>query len=196
MKKLLFSLLLALMPALLNAQSQSPPRHALRVGAGINISAAYDNFLNTTGDASLGAIIVMDYQYVLSKYFDLNVSFAFLENDYAPQALSNSYSVSLRGILTPLPNIFSYIQIGAGLAYEYEKTNFAYSEVDNNLSIFLFCRNESHLLGVDIPLRLYVIDNNKYQLFLDYTLNYRFEPQYNWEYFLYSTTSINFGIKF
>ncbi len=166
MKKLLFSLLLALTPVLLNAQSQSPPRHALRVGVVLDLDSYH----------TLKPSMTVDYQYVLSDYFDINLNFHYSNLSYDYKGIipydGHYYDPSLRLMFTPFPKWFRYFQFGIGLKFLYGQYTYGapnlYISPTFEERFYEYTRDTYTRWGFTFPIRMYIINNSKYQLFVDY----------------------------
>ena len=112
-------------------------------------------------------------------------------------------SVSLRYMVSPFAYLkwLDWIEIGVGLTYEYRnamwKSNgnqFIVQDDGETVSYHRLTHEGRHHVGFDFPFRAYIIDNDRFELFLFYELKTIFyKNDYFWD---YSNGGVMFGVKF
>ena len=174
----LFSVLIT--PTGLYARNQK--MNSLRAGIGINV---HDHYYGL----SAGPSQFIEYNREINGYFSAGLS---LHTD-----------VSLRYMVSPFAYLkwLDWIEIGVGLTYEYRnamwKSNgnqFIVQDDGETVSYHRLTHEGRHHVGFDFPFRAYIIDNDRFELFLFYELKTIFyKNDYFWD---YSNGGVMFGVKF
>jgi hypothetical protein len=147
MKKILAICLVLI--AILPASAEN--KNVLRIGAGTTWVVDPDN------KSVYGPLVSIEYQYNFSKYVGLYASASMARVNMPKFSNSDAYVVGAVGVMvTPLPNSFRFIKIGANFLYN----NHLYSEgFDKPYDSY----HESHV-GFGFPIRAYLIDNLRFEL--------------------------------
>ncbi|MDR2125377.1 MAG: hypothetical protein LBP63_00930 [Prevotellaceae bacterium] len=155
-----------------NAFAQSEAKNVIRVGAGANFSD------HVSGEKySAGTALETEYQRTLSKYIGLTFNLSTKSLHYGKYHDVSDISYALGAMVTPFPDNFRWIKVGAGLASRHYVNSWA-TEVPIGDSDYrynvIYYRNSGDVIGIDFVGRLYVIDNSKYELFASYRLKTSF----------------------
>jgi hypothetical protein len=188
-------LIIAFVYSYSNVFSQSDAKNVIRIGAGVNFS----NHLDNDDKYIVGGIALeTEYQRSLSKYIGINVNFAITKTHYGKHYDYIKMFGSVGTIFTPFPDKFRWIKIGIGLSLQKEEDYWGI-EREMQISDHLFYgydqyfRYSGYRWGVHFPVRFYIIDNSKYELFVSSKIKTRFISGLEFDNVL---LCLGFGVKF
>jgi hypothetical protein len=149
-----------------NVFAQSETKNIIRVGAGVNFSD------HVSGEKySMGTALEAEYQRTVSKHIGITFNISTKSLHYGENYDISDISFALGAMVTPLPDNFKWIKVGAGLALRHYINSWGTLMRDD---IAYYFRNSNYNIGFNFVGRLYVIDNSKYELFASYRLKTRF----------------------
>lgn len=143
--------------------------NSLRAGIGINVHEHYYGL-------SAGPSQFIEYNREINGYFSAGLS---LHTDqarlrYTTDDHINKIGVSLRYMVSPFAYLkwLDWIEIGVGLTYEYRnamwKSNgnqFIVQDDGETVSYHRLTHEGRHHVGFDFPIRAYIIDSARFELF-------------------------------
>lgn len=163
-------------------------QRALRVGIGVNVR---DNYPNATS-LKVGPSIFAEYERCITNHIAIGVNLHFDISEYGSDHSLNDVGISFRGIYTPFPDRFGRFKLGVGATYEYRQ-NFHQPNLSDDQTAARY-KNTEHLWGFDFPIRFYLLESNRYEVFAFYELKTMITGgSYIWN---YSNGGITFGVKF
>lgn len=201
MKRILVILLLLISFTSLHAQEKENS-NVLRAGTSLLLKRNY-NF-RENDKVFAGIQFQLEYSRKFTSYFSLdasffksNIKYSYLNNysgTLVPQ-FSNSYfyGVSVNGIFTPFKAI-KWLKLGFG--------GFAEYSIDYNSAVSYesyLQRQRNNIYGINIPIRFYIIDSSKFDLYAYYEYEYTDKvsgADKDASYFLNDAFGLMFGVKF
>ncbi|WP_300905947.1 hypothetical protein [uncultured Bacteroides sp.] len=155
-------------------------KNVLRFGAGTTSEVDYNH------KTQWGPLLSVEYQYDFSKYAGIQTRLSFASVNCNPNQVDTYLGGAAGLLVTPLPDKFRYIKIGANFLYHYHR--YAY-EYDGKFML----QNNSDV-GFGFPIRAYLIDNHKHELSVGYDFITEFQQG---EFFcLAHHLAVYFGLKF
>ena len=180
-----------------NVLAQNATKNTMRTGAGIMIREGANGEKYKTG-----AAIEAEYQYSTSKYIGFTASLGMMNIHYGQDNVFQETFATFGAIVTPLPDKFRWLKIGAGLSLQHVTDAFGFwtyyiddSNPNNVVRIdyYGYYRYSRSRGGIDFVGRLYFIDTPKYELFTSYRLKTNFDSGLEMDNAL---LSLCFGVKF
>ncbi len=165
-------------------------RFSLKAGGGIAVYGSEEKI----GGLKVGHSMITEATYSVTNWFSagLNVHMAMC-NTGNEHHISET-GASLRGLFRPFPKKFRWLELGVGLTGMYcvYNTDYVVDKQD-----YLNCYHNSNRtfgsVGIDFPVRLYVIDSSRFQLMFYYD----FKTLINRSYYLNNSNGgVMFGVKF
>lgn len=201
MKRLSILLILIISFSSIYAQEMNSS-NVLRTGAAL-VLRRHDNYKGKNKFFP-GIQYQLEYSRKFASYFSLDATL--YKSDIKYSSLNHwsdvkvphftnagSYGVSAKGIFTPFKAI-KWLKIGVGGYAEY---SIAFNSVSNyEESIY---RRRNMFYGINVPLRFYIIDSNKFDLYAYYEYTARIDgSSYSKDtfYFLHDVYGLMFGVKF
>lgn len=174
--------------------------NSLRTGIGINICNT--DYLEKA--TSVGPSIFADYSRKINGWFSAGANLHYDLGIYDRISLGNRIGLSMRGMFRPFAafNWMKWLEVGAGLSCEYAFT--AYGDRDSMhtgesdgvvIEYYDLIHRHSCLFGFDFPIRAYLIDNYRFELFAFHELKTSFHKGGKFS-LHHSCSGLMFGIKF
>jgi hypothetical protein len=153
-----------------NVSAQNKTKNTLRIGTGIIIQD------DVTGDKyRTGPAIEAEYQYSTSKYIGFTAGAGMMNIHYGTDNDYYETFATFGVMITPLPDKFRWIRVGAGLSIKYFTYSYGYWQEhylpDGYSNMYkMHYRSSRSIGGLDFVGRLYFLDSAKYELFASYRL--------------------------
>jgi hypothetical protein len=175
-----------------NKLAQNEAKNVIRIGAGVNIC----DQLN--GDKyMIGPVLGTEYQRILSKYIGITVNLSISVNHYGKNYDFTKVFGSVGSLITPFPDKFRWIKMGIGLSLQHGED---YWGIERNLQVSdiyydfdQYFRYSGYRFGIHFPIRVYFIDNSKYELFVSYKIKTVFRSGLKMDNI---PLCLGFGVKF
>lgn len=195
MKKLLFILLIASAFAI---DGHSQGKNSIRISGGVCIvpnTKLEDNY-----SLHIGPAISIAYARSFNRFIAAESEVYCALANHSNTAHSGFADFSLKAMVTPLGNIFKYLEIGIGPSVRYQHFTLIHGERDMEDEGFISCSwtedREYIELGINYCILLYAIRNNRFDLFGFYEPRTNFSPDFRYYYWASSNAGIAFGVKF
>ncbi len=159
-------------------------KNSLRAGAGINIiNGAYEGYKNYVGPT-----VFLEYNRDLTKWIGVTAGVFTATNSFAESNELTEWNISVKAIFTPFHKRFRYFKLGTGTNWG-NRTYFTKPNED-----YPFEKTVWNDWGLNFTLRLYAIDNDRFELFGSYDQIWRGHDQ-DWCLSM-GLVGIFFGVKF
>lgn len=181
-------------------EAREADKNTLRVGTGINIQGADESYRKS--GFAVGPSLYAEYDRAFSNYFSLSANLHWDGCNYGLLKDLSDVSVGLRAMFRPFPKGFRYLELGVGTTAEYRYQ--IMSRVSNYTSgmgkpmwSISHSRGNYAVWGFDVPIRLYLIDNEVFDLSISYAFKFNVDFRSGFDAWLrYSNVSVLFGVKF
>ena len=159
MKKLIGVFLAMLAASGVSAQQPADAaeqfRNSAHIGVGAFVSARFEG---EKGGDKWGGGLVWGYGYAFSPYLALDASMVYGNVGHGGGLHESNLGLSAGVVATPMPVAFRYLKVGVAAAWVHRQYYTSISQKFDGRDLF----------GFDAILRLYAIDNLKWQLFASY----------------------------
>lgn len=171
---------------------QAQEKMSLNVGTGVYISGTVDE----NGHDMVGPMIGAEFNWQFNQWFSAgaNLSLGVCKEGF--ESRNSDMGFSLRGYVRPFARKFKLFELGVGVSGSYlAQCGNLIKEMPDDWIYREFRIKDYCLFGFDFPIRLYVIDNQKYRLLIHYDMKPVFSP-YGGFLWTHSTAGLMFGVKF
>lgn len=177
-------------------ESSAQNRFSLNVGTGVYVSGTVDD----NGHDVVGPMIGAEFVWQLNNWFSVGTNLNLGICQEGVESRKSDLGLSARAYFRPFAERFRFLELGVGPSVSYSNHigNLLTDMADQGYEDWTHreFRDVSYtVLGVDFPVRLYVIDNLKYRL----SINYDIKPVVFLKHgflWTHSTASVLFGVKF
>lgn len=177
-------------------ESYAQNRFSLNTGTGIYISGTVDD----NGHDVVGPMIGAEFTWQLNNWFSVGTNLNLGICQEGVESRKSDLGLSARAYFRPFAEKFRFLELGVGPSVSFSNHigNLVTDLTDQGYEDWVYheFRDVSYtVFGVDFPIRLYVIDNPKYRL----SINYDIKPVVFLKHgflWTHSTASLMFGVKF
>jgi hypothetical protein len=170
---------------------------SVKIGGGVNVILQNKAYV-ASASHSLGPAVAAECTYQFNPWFSAGLNVHSSSYKSGKFGVNQDFDGALRGYLRPLGSMFRYLEVGMGVTGLYRNTagvvSYTYDSDGMEGTIYCAVKNDIGYVGIDLPVRLYLIDNSRFQLMMFYDFKTLFmEKQHFWN---YSVGGIMFGIRF
>lgn len=170
MKKIISIVILAVVLSMTGIGSAAQGRNSLRIGAGVNLHTPK----TFTGHSSVGQSIFAEYGREINRYLSAAAN---LHTDLTyvnPRWNGHDIGLGLKVLVVPFASVgwLDWLEIGAGLSCDCridtrENGVYPYPVEDNGEEVTYYHMDQfrDFLFGFDFPIRAYIIDSARFELF-------------------------------